>query len=79
MKNAGNDRSAINVGVPTRSMNPPRRHAASMPRNVPTTNEIRKAIPTRKIDHGSVFRTTSVTGTWLAVETPRSPVNVFFR
>ena len=36
-------------------------------------------MPTRKIDHGSVFRITSVTGTWFAVETPRFPVNVLAR
>ncbi len=42
-------------------------------------NESMKPTPTRKIDHGSVFRITSVTGTWFAVETPRFPVNVFHR
>ena len=36
-------------------------------------------MPTRKIDHGSVFLITSVTGTWLAVEMPRFPVKMFAR
>ena len=35
MKKAGNAPSAINSGVKTLSTTPPRRHAASIPRNVP--------------------------------------------
>ncbi len=63
MKNAGNAPSAMNVGTTTVSTAPPRRHAAIIPIAVPSTNAIRNATPTRKIEYGQRrARSTSETG-----------------
>ena len=62
MKNAGKAPSTMNTGTKTLSTAPPRRHAATIPTPVPTTNESRNATPTRNIEYGSVRPTTSDTG-----------------
>ncbi len=61
VKYAGNAPSAMKTGTKTVSKPPPRRHAATMPIAVPSTNAIANATPTRMIEYGSVRPTTSDT------------------
>src|SRR4051794_6559643 len=72
-KNCGNDWSAIRKGVQIVSTAPLRLQAAIIPRPVPIANASRKPTPTRKNDHGTVLRSTDVTGVLSANDCPRSP------
>ena len=70
----------MNAGVSTLSTIPPRRHAAIIPIAVPSTKASTNAVPTRKIEYGSVLPITSETGAGkFEVETPKSPVAICFR